>query len=150
MREAGKVMGVGEKFPYPPRNNDEQLLQMAGVYATNALPLKAQPIAHELPGGFSGRPGRRQSSVPKHERGTGECSRRSHRRAPGTRRCPRPRSRNRAQADQLDESEIHQQPRQARRVGRGNSHRTRTQTSQTKATSVCGKSNPAAVESVGV
>jgi len=33
MREAGKVMGVEEKFPYPPRNNDEQLLQMAGVYA---------------------------------------------------------------------------------------------------------------------
>ncbi|HMG73187.1 MAG TPA: hypothetical protein VK582_06755 [Pyrinomonadaceae bacterium] len=52
MREAGKVMGVEEKFPYPPRNNDEQLLQMAGVYATNALPLKAQLIAHELPPDF--------------------------------------------------------------------------------------------------
>ena len=52
MREAGKVMGVEEKFPYPPRNNDEQLLQMAGVYATNALPLKAQLIAHELPADF--------------------------------------------------------------------------------------------------
>jgi len=36
----------------PPRNNDEQLLQMAGVYATNALPLKAQLIAHELPADF--------------------------------------------------------------------------------------------------
>jgi hypothetical protein len=52
MREAGKVMGVEDKFPYPPRNNDEQLLQMAGVYATNALPLKAQLIAHELPADF--------------------------------------------------------------------------------------------------
>ncbi|MDX6446831.1 MAG: hypothetical protein QOH71_3905 [Blastocatellia bacterium] len=52
MREASKVMGVEDKFPYPPRNNDEQLLQMAGVYATNALPIKAQLIAHELPADF--------------------------------------------------------------------------------------------------
>jgi len=52
IREAAKVMGVEEKFPYPPRNNDQQLLQMAGVYATNALPLKAQLIAHELPPDF--------------------------------------------------------------------------------------------------
>lgn len=52
IREAAKVMGVEEKFPYPPRGNDEQLLQMAGVYATNALPLKAQLIAHELPADF--------------------------------------------------------------------------------------------------
>ena len=52
IREAGKVMGVEEKFPYPPRNNNEQLLQMAGFYATNALPLKADLIAHELPADF--------------------------------------------------------------------------------------------------
>jgi len=52
IREAGKVLGVEEKFPYPPRNNDEQLLQMAGVYATNALPLKTDLIAHELPADF--------------------------------------------------------------------------------------------------
>jgi hypothetical protein len=52
IREAGKVLDVEDKFPYPPRNNDEQLLQMAGVYATNALPLKAQLIAHELPPDF--------------------------------------------------------------------------------------------------
>jgi hypothetical protein len=52
LREAAKVMGVEEKFPYPPRNNDEQLLQLAGVYATNALPLKAELIAHELPADF--------------------------------------------------------------------------------------------------
>jgi len=52
IREAGKVLGVEEKFPYPPRKNDEQLLQLAGVYATNALPLKAQLIAHELPADF--------------------------------------------------------------------------------------------------
>jgi len=52
IREAGKVLGVEDKFPYPPRNNDEGLLQMAGVYATNALPLKADLIAHELPPDF--------------------------------------------------------------------------------------------------
>jgi hypothetical protein len=52
IREAAKVMGVDEKFPYPPRNNEEQLLQMAGVYATNALPLKIELIAHELPADF--------------------------------------------------------------------------------------------------
>lgn len=52
IREAAKVMGVEETFPYPPRNNDEQLLQMAGVYATNALPLKTQLIDHELPADF--------------------------------------------------------------------------------------------------
>jgi len=52
IREAGKVLGVEDKFPYPPRSNDEQLLQMAGIYATNALPLKADLIAHELPANF--------------------------------------------------------------------------------------------------
>jgi hypothetical protein len=52
IREAGKVMDVEEKFPYPSRDSDEQLLQMADVYATNALPLKAQFIAHELPVDF--------------------------------------------------------------------------------------------------
>src|SRR6185503_10973314 len=50
--EARKVMHVEDKCPYPPRSNDEQLLQMAGVYATNALPLKAELIAHELPADF--------------------------------------------------------------------------------------------------
>src|SRR5205085_6719534 len=51
-REAGKVMRGEDKCPYPPRNNDERLLQMADVYATNALPLKTQLIAHELPSDF--------------------------------------------------------------------------------------------------
>jgi len=54
IREAAKVMNVEEKFPYPSRNNDEQLLQLADVYATNALPLRAQFIAHELPVNFLG------------------------------------------------------------------------------------------------
>jgi hypothetical protein len=52
LREAAKVIGVEEKFPYPPRSNDEQLLQMAGIYANNALPSKTQLIAHELPPDF--------------------------------------------------------------------------------------------------
>lgn len=52
MREAAKVMGVEDKFPLPPRTNDERLLQMADAYATNALPLKTQFIAHELPSDF--------------------------------------------------------------------------------------------------
>jgi hypothetical protein len=52
IREASKVMEVEDKFPYPPRNNDAQLLELAGVYATNALLLKAQFITHELPADF--------------------------------------------------------------------------------------------------
>ena len=52
IREAAKVMGVEDKFPYPPQNNDEQLLQLIDIYATNALPLKTQMIAHELPADF--------------------------------------------------------------------------------------------------
>jgi hypothetical protein len=52
IREASKVMGVEDKFPYPPRRNDEELLDLAGIYATNALPLKAQFITHELPSSF--------------------------------------------------------------------------------------------------
>jgi hypothetical protein len=52
IREAAKVMGVEQKFPYPPRKNDEQLLQVVGIYATNALPLKTQLIDHELPADF--------------------------------------------------------------------------------------------------
>jgi hypothetical protein len=52
IREASKVLEVEEKFPYPPRKNEEELLQLADVYATNALPLKAQLITHELAADF--------------------------------------------------------------------------------------------------
>jgi len=52
IREAAKVMNVEDKFPYPRVENDKQILQMADVYATNALPLKTQFIAHELPADF--------------------------------------------------------------------------------------------------
>jgi hypothetical protein len=52
IREASKVMNFEDKFPYPPRENDGQLLQLADVYATNSTPLKTQLIAHELPEDF--------------------------------------------------------------------------------------------------
>lgn len=52
IREAAKVMGIDDKFPYPPQANDEQLLETIDIYATNALPLKSQFIAHELPADF--------------------------------------------------------------------------------------------------
>ena len=54
IREAGKVLDVEDKFPYPPRNNDEALLRMAGSYATNAQPLNEDLIANELPPNFLG------------------------------------------------------------------------------------------------
>ena len=49
---AARTMGVESQFPRPALNNDSALLQAADVYATNALPLKAQFIAHELPPDF--------------------------------------------------------------------------------------------------
>jgi hypothetical protein len=52
IREAAKVMGVEDKFPYPPQSNDERLLQLIDIYATNALPMKTEFIAHELPSDF--------------------------------------------------------------------------------------------------
>jgi hypothetical protein len=52
IRSAARVMGVEEHFPPLPVNNDDELLQMADVYAAHALPLKAQFIAHELPPDF--------------------------------------------------------------------------------------------------
>ena len=39
IREAAKVLNVEDKFPYPPRGNDELLLQITSVYATNAQSL---------------------------------------------------------------------------------------------------------------
>jgi hypothetical protein len=45
-------MGVIEQFVVPATGNDRNLLQAARSFATNALPLKAQFIAHEMPGDF--------------------------------------------------------------------------------------------------
>jgi hypothetical protein len=44
--------GLDEKFRRPRANNDQQLLSAARAFATDALPLKAQFIAHELPADF--------------------------------------------------------------------------------------------------
>ena len=52
IRAAARVLGLLDQFPRPPQNDDEGLLQLADVYATHALPLKAQFIAHELPADF--------------------------------------------------------------------------------------------------
>ena len=49
---AARTMGVENQFPRPTLNNDEALLQAADVYGVNALPLKTQFIAHELPSDF--------------------------------------------------------------------------------------------------
>lgn len=47
-----RTMGLESQFPRPALNNDEALIQSADAYAVNALPLKAQFIAHELPADF--------------------------------------------------------------------------------------------------
>lgn len=144
IREAAKVLGVEEKFPYPPRKNDEQLLQLAGVYATNALPLKADLIAHELPADFlddlaadlaelQSAFAERMNAVGDHIAARQELDDELAGGLEDVRDLTR-----------LHESAVCQQPRQARRMGRGNSHRTRIQTIQTKAAGPCGKSNPAA------
>jgi hypothetical protein len=46
------VPGLNEKFRLPRGNNDQQLLSAARAFATDALPLKAQFISHELPADF--------------------------------------------------------------------------------------------------
>ncbi len=44
--------GLDEKFRLPRGNNDQQLLSAARAFASDALPLKADFTAHELPGSF--------------------------------------------------------------------------------------------------
>jgi hypothetical protein len=43
---------VENEFPLPPEDNDKELLNAARALARNALPLKAQFIAHEMPEDF--------------------------------------------------------------------------------------------------
>ena len=45
------AMGLGDRFPLPERN-DSSLLQVARAAAADALPLKAQFVAHEMPDDF--------------------------------------------------------------------------------------------------
>jgi hypothetical protein len=44
--------GLNEKFRLPRGSNDQQLLTAARAFAADALPLKTQFIAHELPADF--------------------------------------------------------------------------------------------------
>ena len=47
-----RAMDAGEQFALPDRGNDAKLLQAARSFATKALELKAQFIAHEMPADF--------------------------------------------------------------------------------------------------
>ncbi len=47
-----RLMGLEAQFQRPANGTDEALLNTAHSYATNALPLKAQFIAHEMPADF--------------------------------------------------------------------------------------------------
>jgi len=44
--------GLNEKFRLPPRDNDQVLLSAARAFLADALPLKAQFVAHEMPADF--------------------------------------------------------------------------------------------------
>jgi len=47
-----EVPGIENKFRLPRDNNDQNLLNAARAAATDALPLRAQFIAHEMPADF--------------------------------------------------------------------------------------------------
>jgi hypothetical protein len=49
---ASDVPGIDDKFRVPRNNNDQFLLNAARAFATDATPLSAQFIAHELPADF--------------------------------------------------------------------------------------------------
>jgi len=49
---SSETPGIENKFRIPRDNNDQTLLSAARAAATDALPLKAQFIAHELPADF--------------------------------------------------------------------------------------------------
>jgi hypothetical protein len=49
---ADDVTGLDDKFRMPPDQNDQLLLNAARAFATDAAPLSAQFIAHELPADF--------------------------------------------------------------------------------------------------
>lgn len=52
IRAVAKALGIEDKFPRSAKDNDDQLLQTADIYAAHALPHKAEFIAHELPADF--------------------------------------------------------------------------------------------------
>jgi hypothetical protein len=52
INRAARIMGLQNEFALPPEDNDRLLLNAARAFAANALPLKAQFIAHEMPADF--------------------------------------------------------------------------------------------------
>ena len=52
INRAARIMGLENEFRLPPEDNDRLLLNAARAFAANALPLKAQFIAHEMPEDF--------------------------------------------------------------------------------------------------
>jgi hypothetical protein len=49
---AQDVPGINDKFRVPPVGNDQLLLNAARAFLADATPLKAEFVAHELPGDF--------------------------------------------------------------------------------------------------
>jgi hypothetical protein len=49
---SGEVPGINDKFRVPPPANDQRLLSAGQAAATDAAPISAQFIAHELPATF--------------------------------------------------------------------------------------------------
>jgi hypothetical protein len=52
INRAARIMGLANEFSLPTEGNDRLLLNAARAFAANALPLKAQFIAHEMPEDF--------------------------------------------------------------------------------------------------
>ncbi len=52
INRAAIVMDLQNQFPLPSDDNDKLLLNAARAFAANALPLKAEFIAHEMPADF--------------------------------------------------------------------------------------------------
>lgn len=52
MAMSNNIPGLDDNFQLPPRNNDQLLLNAAHAFVTEATPLRAQFIAHELPSDF--------------------------------------------------------------------------------------------------
>jgi len=52
INRAARIMDLQNEFQLPTEDNDRLLLNAARAFAANALPLKAQFIAHEMPADF--------------------------------------------------------------------------------------------------
>lgn len=52
INRAARAMGLADKFPVPPQGNDRNLIQAGRAAALNALPLRPEFVAHEMPNDF--------------------------------------------------------------------------------------------------